>query len=391
MNLLISHILSAGSVIRDFINCFKIDFYDKLLFMKPNFFDCINNQDYKLTNFCDNYLYLDLMSNKLGYHKYVVYQEKNDVIKLKKTDDQPHQWKAIAKTIVKILSYIIFPILPIAALIVKAINRNKFRYEIVQVDDKVQNAAKLIANDPPIENKKPNNIALIDPLNEEQDIKIPENIPPKFDIRGNIWLSHDGHIWIYSRFLELSYPTLFVPGPFDYTIKKTMYPMGESTPIENVILSSLDETNERGLDKTVLSIPLHVSKNHWTLVLVDRKKRSIEYYDSKKDYGNHDEIIDHLKGLEILLTEKDPGETPYTFSCKIEKELQPDGYQCGVWILYFLENRLKNPNVNFNDLNVQQAQKMIANYRLKIIDGFFKWRKHCDQIAKRKLAQSVAR
>jgi len=122
--------------------------------------------------------------------------------------------------------------------------------------------------------------------------------------------------------------------------------------------------------KTILAYPLLVDMNHWTLVVVDRVKRSIEYYDSKMNYGENpgpSGIVSNFEKLAKELAEKDPGKSPYRFERKIEKKLQPDRYQCGPWILYFLEERLKNPEVNFNRLKITFAQKMIAEYRIKVM------------------------
>lgn len=52
----------------------------------------------------------------------------------------------------------------------------------------------------------------------------------------------------------------------------------------------------------------------------------------------------------------------------IKKELQPDNYQCGPWALYLLQERATNPEVDFNDLDIAEAQNMIADYRLKVVE-----------------------
>ncbi len=77
--------------------------------------------------------------------------------------------------------------------------------------------------------------------------------------------------------------------------------------------------------------------------------------------------MSHFKNLAQTLT--DSGKNPYKFVCKIEKCLQPDSYQCGPWLLYFLEERLKNPDINFNELDAKQSQKMIANYRVEMMNN----------------------
>ena len=121
------------------------------------------------------------------------------------------------------------------------------------------------------------------------------------------------------------------------------------------------------MEKQFLAYPLHVTNNHWTLVIIDQEKRTVEYYDSKKNYGNYEEIVKTLKELARSLSTKDPGQSPYQFFSKISKNLQPDSYQCGPWALYFLKNRLENPSVDFNKLDIEEAQDMIAKFRIEVM------------------------
>lgn len=116
--------------------------------------------------------------------------------------------------------------------------------------------------------------------------------------------------------------------------------------------------------------PLLMSNNHWTLCVVNFDKRTVEYYDSKMNYGNHKQVCTKLETLTAHLTTQFPGEKDFTFECKIKKSLQPDGYQCGVWILYFTEKLLENPDTDFNELDVEKAQTMIADLRMKLIPHF---------------------
>lgn len=189
-----------------------------------------------------------------------------------------------------------------------------------------------------------------------------DEIPKYLDIRGAEWLSNE-HLDYYFNHLRKNNSKLLIPyGNFAFN------------SIADAIIADVHfdgkcehKSWQDCKGKTIIPYRLHVTGNHWTLVLLDREKRTIEYYDPKKNYGNHAEIVEHLKNLAQVLTEKDPDSAPYRFICKIEKSLQPDWYQCGPWVLYFLEERLKNPDVNFNDLDVDQSQSMIAEYRLKVM------------------------
>lgn len=115
--------------------------------------------------------------------------------------------------------------------------------------------------------------------------------------------------------------------------------------------------------KSIFAYPLCLSENHWTLVLVDRAKGTIEYYDSKCNYTDkyrdaegktyQRDIDKHFQEFAKTLGAKE--DRPYTFERKIAKELQPDSDNCGPWVLYFLENRLATPNVDFNTLGTRGA------------------------------------
>ncbi len=131
------------------------------------------------------------------------------------------------------------------------------------------------------------------------------------------------------------------------------------------VLKSLSSTE-------VLAIPLLISGNHYVLLFIDPIIRTVEYYDSKKNYGPHAEIVAYLEDFTRQLTDND-SDKPYKFICKIDKELQLDCYQCAPWTLYFLEERLKDPNVDFNQLQIKESQKMIADYRAVIMSRVKDW------------------
>ena len=79
---------------------------------------------------------------------------------------------------------------------------------------------------------------------------------------------------------------------------------------------------------------------------------------------SHEDIQSYLEELSKILTEREAGE-PYRFLCQIDKSIQKGTDNCGPWTLYFLEERLKNPDINFNVLNPMPS---IQDYRLEIIE-----------------------
>jgi len=103
--------------------------------------------------------------------------------------------------------------------------------------------------------------------------------------------------------------------------------------------------------------PFNISGNHWVLIHINKKKKVVEYYDSKCHYGNFDKVTAMLQKL--------ADELGYEFKSRITKSLQPDGYQCGVWIAFFMKKLLEDPDVDFNTLNTN-----IADFRKEIIPYF---------------------
>jgi Ulp1 family protease len=184
-------------------------------------------------------------------------------------------------------------------------------------------------------------------------IKIPKDIPKVLDIRGEEWLLNS-HINIYLFRLQSTHPKLYVPTFFEGTLNRL------------VAFSEELDFKKIPSEKRIIVWPLINSGNHWTLVVIDRDKRSIAYYDSKKDYGDHKKIVRFLQELTVNLTQKDPGVNPYTFSCTVQQSIQPDSYQCGAWILYFSKKVLEDPAFDVNAIDRNSAQQMIANFRLHV-------------------------
>ena len=114
--------------------------------------------------------------------------------------------------------------------------------------------------------------------------------------------------------------------------------------------------------------PFKVNDNHWTLLYIDKEKRTVEYYDSLFQYGNYSEIVATLQELTENISKKDPIKKPFQFIPKILKKLQNNGYDCGVFVVYFLEERAKNPEIDFNQRSVNEMEEIIFNYRRKLIN-----------------------
>lgn len=202
---------------------------------------------------------------------------------------------------------------------------------------------------------------------------LPKNIPEDCDISGTKWLS-SMHLHYYITYLATRFSgivALNFSQLADQSSLDKRFSIGTLTDyIFKYLPSQFNNFNN-------LNVPiyLHVSGNHWTLVYIDRERRTVEYYDSKKNYGNHREIVQKLTTIAEQLSKQEPDQRPYRFICKIHKVLQPDSHQCGPWTLYFLEYRLINPDFDFNQLDVKEAQDLIKKYRIKVMQKLIEMNK----------------
>lgn len=297
--------------------------------MSVHFFDCIDNPRNKFFNLVEDYFYLDGISEKLSFRR---------VCAISKRDDHRTifysslpRWQQIARTISKIVSYFLFPPLPLLALSIKAVYRKTDFFKVS--------------------------------LRSFAFIEIKTVIPAFCDIRGKAWVWPD-HLHNYSRYLKTSHPSLVIGESYNYVIDDIPH---YHPNIGKQILKNCFNNENKRCEARNIAYPLFISGNHWGLIFIDREKRTIEFYDSKKNYGNHQDIVRYFQDFAVILTEKDPGKRAYQFMPKISKYLQEDSYECGIWTLYFLEQRLKNPEVNFNDLDVVKAKKMIADFRIHVM------------------------
>lgn len=199
-----------------------------------------------------------------------------------------------------------------------------------------------------------------------------EKIPTALDVSGDVWFN-ESQLWYYFIHLSKIYPHLQLhPGALVY---KTIETSKEDCLVLSVLSAILQQHKQikRTQEKTILAYPLMLAPadgkqlNHWTLIVVDLKKRTLEFYDSLKNYGNHARLTKELKDIAENLTRKISSRKPFRVICKIQKGLQTDSYECAPWTLYFLEQRLKNDAVNFNKLDPRKAKKMIAKFRKHVL------------------------
>lgn len=187
-------------------------------------------------------------------------------------------------------------------------------------------------------------------------VSLPASIPQRYDFRDKVDMAND-QVEDYFNLLLKNYP-----GREIY-----LHPY-EMIDVHNIAarVPATFSTDHKELCYLVRMTSLTPGRNHWGLIFIDRALRTVEFYNSKHPYNEEPQIEAHLRRITQQLTAADPG-TPYVFQSKLEKRLQPDTYQCGPWVCYFLENRLANPTVDFNLMDADAAQPMIADFRNRVL------------------------
>ncbi len=94
--------------------------------------------------------------------------------------------------------------------------------------------------------------------------------------------------------------------------------------------------------------------------------------DSMVNYGNAKEIENSLQNIAKNLSDLEG--KPYRFKRKINRKIQNDGYSCGLWVAYFVEERMKNPEVDFNTLT--NTDNVMKTFRAKAYEQYINIRKH---------------
>ncbi|XP_016967152.3 sentrin-specific protease 5 [Drosophila biarmipes] len=120
--------------------------------------------------------------------------------------------------------------------------------------------------------------------------------------------------------------------------------------------------------KDIILIPVHCSSVHWTMAIIDMRRKTILYYDSK---GGANQNL--LGAVEKYLWEEslDKRKQPFdTSTFRIEKARnvphQKNNTDCGVFSCMFAEYVTRNAPITFSQDNMVYFRKKIA---LEIIDG----------------------
>lgn len=179
-------------------------------------------------------------------------------------------------------------------------------------------------------------------------------IPEHIDIKKREWLTND-HLHNYFYYLGAKYPDVFF-------MQEAQDELIKSTSIERKI-SQFDFASSSA---NAFPFFIQVGGNHWTLVYIDKEKRTVEYFDSMRNYGDLKSIEEQLTNLAGILSIKEPDQEPYQFINKTKTKLQMDTVQCGVWVLYFITKRIKDPDFDCNQIETSEASQIIAKFRAKV-------------------------
>lgn len=126
----------------------------------------------------------------------------------------------------------------------------------------------------------------------------------------------------------------------------------------------LDNPNNVGA--SAFAFNLHLSGPGWkhhTLVYIDCIKRTVEFYDNVVHSDNHPKVVAALTDAAKLLSERLPGNRPFTVMCKITQPVLGKPHDCGAWVMYFAEHRFQNPDVDFNHITPAEGKKIMRQYR----------------------------
>lgn len=118
---------------------------------------------------------------------------------------------------------------------------------------------------------------------------------------------------------------------------------------------------------------LQNSGNHWTLVVVDTKKRSVSYFDSLATGGPVAAIHSTLRNLSCLLgrgiTDENGSPTPFTLNVCVPQPLQQDGWTCGLWATFFLIHYLQNPGKAVRVTRKLDSTRFVTGYISKFFQN----------------------
>lgn len=154
--------------------------------------------------------------------------------------------------------------------------------------------------------------------------------------------------------------------------QKNAQNFGLTRTLQGAISRDIADNKRLNLGKDVFAYPVYMQSNHWALVVVDRKKKTVEYYNS---YASRP-LEENALGVDEALAEvaatfgKEDGVT-YTIQKKVTKVLQQgvnNTNECGAFVCHFLEERLQNDQYDPNKEPEDITRRIATTYRQHLID-----------------------
>lgn len=114
----------------------------------------------------------------------------------------------------------------------------------------------------------------------------------------------------------------------------------------------------RWSNKTSLILPLHVNNNHWILIYVDVTNHHIYYMNPwpTRDLSQEENILDNFK---FCYAKVFPNLNNNWTVCKNKYPKQEDDFNCGVFVLFFIEEILKGNLYKIGKFNPMKMRERL--------------------------------
>ncbi len=193
-----------------------------------------------------------------------------------------------------------------------------------------------------------------------------EEIDESIDIRGTKWLAVE-HIFDYLIFTRaLEFPELRFPNNPNCSNNK------EGCSLTEALKEYIDNDLPH---QRPFAFPLNEDSLHWRVLFIDPKTKTIEYFDSKANWKSRRHMDPFLQNIKTQLS------NGFEIKYVLSESVQPDGHQCGPWILYFLLARLKSDKIDFKSVDIAafrlEVQQVLLTYHQTYDEHALKLKKDC--------------
>ncbi|EPP34834.1 ulp1 protease family, C-terminal catalytic domain protein [Chlamydia ibidis] len=125
----------------------------------------------------------------------------------------------------------------------------------------------------------------------------------------------------------------------------------------------------------------HIGLSHWTLLIVNTELREVVFFDSLANYINNSVLDPMLSDIAKVSGQMYPLENQtqdFTIKKAAATPLQQDGTSCGIWVAWYLDKYLSNPEFSLSNLDANRAQSLLHQF----------YKNTCSQLATAKLSSS---